>query len=70
MLTRLAHVLRAEVVGLTVTKEAAGLVVEDSEDTSKAGAAISGTGNNNQSNNRRREKISNDLSHLTNHLGF
>jgi hypothetical protein len=31
MLTRLAHLLTIEVVGLTVTREVAGLVVEDRE---------------------------------------
>ena len=39
--------------------------------SNKDGAATSHTGNNNLSNNRRGErKISNDLSHLTNHPGF
>ena len=31
MLTRLAHLLRTEVVGLTATKDAVDLVEEDSE---------------------------------------
>jgi len=38
--------------------------------SNKDGAAISRTGNNNLSNNREGKKISNDLSHLTNHPGF
>jgi hypothetical protein len=33
MLTRLAHLLTVEVVGLTATREVAGLVVEGREDT-------------------------------------